>query len=268
MSAEFDQIRNDLKTMAEQFDTKVAELRVQLKIMRLFSRIEDDLRVIRENLKTAKFVDKGEKGYIPPQVLEEGRSLRVPSEENEARSSAAGRVDQIEEWLDDFETDRWGSPDLDLSVSRCMSLESLQEEVRKEARMSRSGSLNQICYALSGIWDRVNAISESAKYQYLEKEAEDGLAVSQYKLGLAHCNGQGAPQDYEEAYFWLYLAAASKLELKIGGSEAVSKARDDAASHLTATELSRVQERARFRLADRPAELAQGKSASAGYGNA
>ena len=52
-----------------------------------------------------------------------------------------------------------------------------------------------------------------------------------------------AGQQCSEAYFWDDLAAAGKLEA--AKQKDATKHRDDAASHLTAADLSRVQERAR-----------------------
>jgi uncharacterized protein len=37
--------------------------------------------------------------------------------------------------------------------------------------------------------------------------AEQGVAISQFAVGLAHANGEGAPKDYEEAARWYRLAA-------------------------------------------------------------
>jgi hypothetical protein len=52
------------------------------------------------------------------------------------------------------------------------------------------------------------------------------------------------PRDYADAYFWLALAASEKVN---GGvkKEDIKGWRDDAASHLTPTELAQVQERVR-----------------------
>jgi hypothetical protein len=51
----------------------------------------------------------------------------------------------------------------------------------------------------------------------------------------------GVPQDYAEACFWFDLAAAGKTS----SAERVAKFRDRAASHLTPTDQSRVQQRVR-----------------------
>lgn len=232
-------------TVEELYD-QMAELRVLLKLGRLFSRIEDDLREIRRNMTATQFAREGEKGFVPPQEgLNWRRGFKFPAGESEARLNAAEDLDIIEEGLDDFETDKWGAVDLDLYVSRCMSLESLQEEVREAASKSRSASLNEICFSLSWIRDRVNNIRESAGHARLEKRAEQGDALAQHELGVALRDGLHGIQDYEEAYYWLYLAEAAKLVLRDSGAEAVTGTRDDVASHLTPADLSRVQGRAR-----------------------
>jgi len=75
------------------------------------------------------------------------------------------------------------------------------------------------------------------------KAAEQGDAKAQLSLGMSFSGGFGVPKDYAEAYFWLDIAAAGNLADKLRG--AVVKYQDDAASHLTLADLSRVQERAR-----------------------
>lgn len=89
-------------------------------------------------------------------------------------------------------------------------------------------------------------------------------------------NGQGVPQDYAEAYFWLDIAASQPEWVKsaiIGTSEADSKKlqhfnawytanaaffnwadkwRDDVASRLTPAELAQVRERVRKWHEDNP----------------
>jgi hypothetical protein len=78
---------------------------------------------------------------------------------------------------------------------------------------------------------------------WYRKAAEQGIALAQEALGLLYDDGQGVPQDYAESYFWLDIAAVGKV---IGmKQEDLTAARDEAASHLTPADLSRVQERAR-----------------------
>jgi Sel1 repeat len=79
---------------------------------------------------------------------------------------------------------------------------------------------------------------------WFRKGAEKGYAPAQVNLGISYYHGQGVAQDYGDAYFWLALAASGKVD---GGvkKEDVKKWRDDAASHLTPTEFSQMQERVR-----------------------
>jgi len=86
----------------------------------------------------------------------------------------------------------------------------------------------------------LNGKLRKARYR---KPAEQGDAKAQYNLGLLYRDGQGVPQDWAEAYFWLDLAAAGKLRAMLAKDAA--KQRDKAASHLMPTDLSREQERAR-----------------------
>jgi TPR repeat protein len=79
---------------------------------------------------------------------------------------------------------------------------------------------------------------------WLRKAAEQGHFNSQFMLGWAYEAGDfGVPQDYAEAYFWLDVAASGEITRK-NRKEAL-KRRDEVASHLTPSDLSRVQERAR-----------------------
>ena len=73
---------------------------------------------------------------------------------------------------------------------------------------------------------------------WLRKAAEQGSALAQMDLGTLHAVGRGVPQDYAEAYFWFDLAAAGKLDAT--DAENAMKDRDQAASHLTPADLSRV----------------------------
>jgi hypothetical protein len=81
---------------------------------------------------------------------------------------------------------------------------------------------------------------------WYRKAAEQGNADAQFSLGFLYDKGQGVSQACAEAYFW-YALAASKLSPLDSSSLAKGPAehRDEAASHLTPTDLSREQERAR-----------------------
>ena len=77
----------------------------------------------------------------------------------------------------------------------------------------------------------------------IRNAAEQGNANAQYNLGSSYYIGQGVPQDYAQAYFWLALAAPGRIEGR--KQDELRKDVDDAAAHLTRAELSQVRERVR-----------------------
>jgi|GEM_PF-3068436 len=81
---------------------------------------------------------------------------------------------------------------------------------------------------------------EQAAYWY-RKAAELGDGGAQYSLGELYFDGRGFDRDYVEAYFWLDLAAASSEDQT--WNKAASYFRDQAASHLTSTQLNDIQAR-------------------------
>ncbi|MGB8542221.1 MAG: tetratricopeptide repeat protein [Candidatus Acidiferrales bacterium] len=86
---------------------------------------------------------------------------------------------------------------------------------------------------------------------WFRKGAEQGYAAAQANLGISYYHGQGVRQDYADAYFWMTLATSGKVN---GGikKEDIKGWRNDAASHLTPTELSQVQERVQKWIAEYP----------------
>jgi hypothetical protein len=83
----------------------------------------------------------------------------------------------------------------------------------------------------------------SAIPQALWDSAGRGDATSQYLIGTMYTEGNGIPQDYTEAYFWLDIAASSNDDSK--SRERLTTARDAAAAHLTPDVLLETQKRAR-----------------------
>jgi TPR repeat protein len=84
--------------------------------------------------------------------------------------------------------------------------------------------------------------------------AERGNPDGQAVLATLYRDGQGVPQNYSEAYFWMSLAAANR---ELAGTYSFlakehADERDSIATHLTKTELLKVQERA-LRWADEQA---------------
>jgi len=82
--------------------------------------------------------------------------------------------------------------------------------------------------------------------------AEQGDAKAQWLLGGLFYGGRYVPRDYSEAYFWYDLATGGELDAS--DSKQVAKDRDEAASHLTPADLSRVQQRVRKWLEEHQAE--------------
>jgi Sel1 repeat len=98
---------------------------------------------------------------------------------------------------------------------------------------------------------------------WFRKAADKGDPGAQGMLGDLYLEGEGVPQDYRKAYFWLDLASARRSSLvqappenapqafknfsqstRARAMSAVTADRDEAASHLTRSELLRVQESA------------------------
>ena len=74
---------------------------------------------------------------------------------------------------------------------------------------------------------------------WYRKAAEQGDAGAQGTLGTLYSMGQGVPQNYVEAYYWLDLAAA----VKGPNQERFAANRQMVGAHITADELEAVQER-------------------------
>jgi hypothetical protein len=83
-------------------------------------------------------------------------------------------------------------------------------------------------------------IAEATKW--LRKAAEQGYSSAQYELGKIYYNGIGMTQNYEEAYFWLVLAAASASDAKLSQDSAA--VRDKIAGLLPPQQVSEIQKRA------------------------
>lgn len=88
---------------------------------------------------------------------------------------------------------------------------------------------------------------------WLRKAGTQGDARSQFYLGIDFEAGQGVPQDYSEAYFWLELATTGDITDREKMADVVEE-RDRAASHLTDSELSKVQIRLQRWVRDHPVQ--------------
>lgn len=83
--------------------------------------------------------------------------------------------------------------------------------------------------------------NDAEAVSWLRKGAALENENSEYMLGWAYERGIGVQRDYGKAYFWLDVAASGKVTAS-QRKEATAR-RNTVASHLTPTELSRVQER-------------------------
>jgi TPR repeat protein len=75
--------------------------------------------------------------------------------------------------------------------------------------------------------------------EWYRRAAEQGDASAQGTLGLLYSIGQGVPQDYVEAYYWLDLAAAVEGPRQ----QQYAQNRQMAGTHITVDELEEIEER-------------------------
>ncbi len=87
--------------------------------------------------------------------------------------------------------------------------------------------------------------------KWFRKAADQGLPSAQAWIGENYYYGRGVSKDYIEAYFWFYLATMDGAR---DSQEKYSVGRDAAASKLTESQQSDVQERARCWAAIRPTQ--------------
>jgi TPR repeat protein len=66
------------------------------------------------------------------------------------------------------------------------------------------------------------------------------LARAQYNLGSMFAQGQGVPQSYTEAYYWLSLAASTWNGAR---QQQAAQARDTVAARLSPSEMLSAQQR-------------------------
>ena len=100
-------------------------------------------------------------------------------------------------------------------------------------------------FSLGYMYDQGHGVPQdySLAAAWYRKAAEQGNPLAQNNLGILYYNGHGVPLDYAEAYFWLDIALS---RIPDGDNhEDYYRFRDAAASHLSPTELSQAQQRAR-----------------------
>jgi uncharacterized protein len=74
-----------------------------------------------------------------------------------------------------------------------------------------------------------------AAIKWYRKSALQGNADAQHALGKGYYDGNGLPQDYQQAFFWYTLAA------KASQKQGYSEARDETALHLTPEQVAKTQ---------------------------
>ncbi len=80
------------------------------------------------------------------------------------------------------------------------------------------------------------AASDKDPMELLQAQAQQGDTMSEFQLGLDFSNGKNVPQDWQQAYFWLSLAAnANQRE-----SEGAYMGRNYAALHLTPAQVAAI----------------------------
>ncbi|HUX43897.1 MAG TPA: hypothetical protein VMV57_04020 [Terracidiphilus sp.] len=86
--------------------------------------------------------------------------------------------------------------------------------------------------------------TESA--EWYQKAANQGDAKAEYSLGIQYCWKEGVPKDFGQAYYWIDLGIAGKVEDS-------NHWLDFAASHMTAAEVAAAKEKAHRWLEAHPA---------------
>lgn len=96
--------------------------------------------------------------------------------------------------------------------------------------------------AQNSLGDYYSALNSPEGYtqsaSWYRKAADQGYPKAQYSLGIAYCWHEGVPQDYVQAYVWLDIAIAGKVDDQ-------NHWLNYAASHLTADQISQAEEQAK-----------------------
>ena len=122
---------------------------------------------------------------------------------------------------------------------------------RKAAEQGNTGGQN----SLGSLYENGQGVPRDYAQAalWLRKAAEQGASDAQMNLSYLYADGQGVPQDYREAYFLMNIGLAASNMNESTYRDAV-KYRDSLAAHLTPSDLSEAQERARKWFEDHPAK--------------
>ena len=98
-------------------------------------------------------------------------------------------------------------------------------------------------YNLGVMYDNGEGVPQDYQeaMSWYRKAAEQGNASAQYNLGVSYANGQGVPQDYVQAHKWINLAASRTKE----NAEDFRLARDSLAEKMTALQVAEAKRLAR-----------------------
>ena len=111
-----------------------------------------------------------------------------------------------------------------LSFLFIASVSNAEEYVEKIKRLANEGDADAQCYlgTMYGNGDGVPEDDEEAVRWYL-KSANQGNAQAQCNLGNMYYNGDGVPKDAVRTYFWWNLAAAQGYADAKRGKRIISK---------------------------------------------
>ncbi len=112
-------------------------------------------------------------------------------------------------------------------------------ELRRQAEQGHSGAQNNLGAMYANGEGVPQDYQEAVKWCRLA--AEQGNAPAQFTLALSYANGEGVPQDYVQAHKWINLAASRTKE----NAEDYRLARDQLAEKMTASQVAEAQRLAR-----------------------
>jgi len=133
-----------------------------------------------------------------------------------------------------------GKPSLVVALASFLTLAAIAAAAQDPALVTKAQSGDPA--AQNSLGDYYSGLNTPEGYtqsaSWYRKAADQGYPKAQYSLGIAYCWRQGVPQDYVQAYIWLDLAIAGKVDDE-------NHWLNYAASHLTSDQISQAQEQAR-----------------------
>ena len=114
------------------------------------------------------------------------------------------------------------------------------EQIRKAAEQGHASAQNNLGTRYSNGEGVPQDYQEAVKWY--RKAAEQGHASAQFNLGVIYDNGEGVPQDYVQAHKWVNLAA-SRTTGEVAENSRIL--RDKLAEKMTASQIAEAQRLAR-----------------------